>query len=38
MNKNGTITMAMRELTQLKVIQVVIDPILKPSRAADALA
>ncbi len=37
MNQNGTITMAMRELNRLKVIQAVIDGILKPSRAAEQL-
>jgi hypothetical protein len=37
MNQNGTITMAMRELDRLKVIQAVIDGILKPSRAAERL-
>lgn len=30
MNKNGTITMAMRELDRLKVIQAIIDGTLKP--------
>ena len=37
MNKNGTITMAMRELDRLKVIQSVIDGTLKPGRAAERL-
>jgi transposase len=37
MNKNGTITMAMRELDRLKVIQAVIDGTLKPGRAAERL-
>jgi hypothetical protein len=37
MIQNGTITMAMRELDRLKVIQAVIDGILKPSRAAERL-
>ena len=37
MNRNGTITMAMRELDRLKVIQAVIDGTLKPGRAAERL-
>jgi len=37
MNKNETITMAMRELDRLKVIQAVIDGTLKPGRAAERL-
>lgn len=37
MNQNGTITMAMRELDRLKIIQAVIDGSLKPSRAAERL-
>jgi hypothetical protein len=37
MNKNGMITMAMRELDRLKVIQAVIDGTLKPGRAAERL-
>ena len=37
MNMNGTITMAMRELDRLKVIQAVIDGTVKPGRAAERL-
>lgn len=37
MNRNGTITMAMRELDRLKVIQAVVDGTLKPGRAAECL-
>lgn len=37
MNRTGTITMAMRELDRLKVIQAVVDGNLKPSRAAQRL-
>ena len=34
MNANGTITMAMRELDRSKVMQLVVDGMLKPWRAA----
>src|SRR5471032_1334545 len=37
MNTNGTITMSMRELDRLKVIQAVAEARLKPGRAAERL-
>jgi transposase len=37
MNRTGTITMAMRELDRLKIIQAVVDGNLQPSRAAQRL-
>lgn len=37
MNSTGTITMAMRELDRLKIIQAVVDGHLPPSRAAQRL-
>ena len=37
MNSNGTITMSMRELDRLKVIQAVAEARLKPGRAAERL-
>jgi hypothetical protein len=37
MANNGTITMSMRELDRLKVIQALVDGNLKPGRAAERL-
>lgn len=37
MNSTGTITMSMRELDRLKVIQAVAEQRLKPGRAAERL-
>lgn len=37
MQRTGIVTMAMRELDRLKVIQSVVDGLLKPSRAAERL-
>ncbi len=37
MNATGTITMTMRKLDRLKVIQAVVDMGLKPDRAAERL-
>lgn len=37
MNRTGTITMTMRDLDRLKVMQAVVDGNLKPGRAAERL-
>ena len=37
MHRTGTITMAMRELDRLKLIEAVIDGNIRPSRAAERL-
>jgi hypothetical protein len=37
MAKNGTITMSMREIDRLKLIQAIVDGNLKPMRAAERL-
>jgi hypothetical protein len=38
MQRTGIITMSMRELDRLKIIQAVIDGLLKPGRAAERLS